>query len=182
MDEVLVGCSDFARVYIDDILVVSECWEVHLCHLRSLFETLREAGLTCKLGKCAFGKKRLEFLGHLIGDGVVCVPEARVRAIRDHPLPRTRRKLRAFLGLIGYYRRFVSEFHRWSLVLTPHTSMTLSGEMEWTSWKLDAFRMLCMSCESVCLNAPCVSDLFVVECDARCTSAGAMLSVRTRAN
>ena len=179
IDEVLVGCSDFARVYIDDILVVSECWEVHLCHLRSLFETLREAGLTCKLGKCAFGKKRLEFLGHLIGDGVVCVPEARVRAIREHPLPRTRRQLRAFLGLIGYYRRFVSGFHQWSSVLTPHTSRTLSGKIEWTNRMLDAFRMLCMSlCDSVCLHVPCVSDLFVIECDASSTGVGAVLSVR----
>ncbi len=87
-----------------------------------LFETLEEAGLTCKRGKCAFGKKRLEFLGHQIGEGVVCVPEARVCAIKEHPLPKTRRQLRAFLGLVGYYRRFVSGFHQWSSVLTPHTS------------------------------------------------------------
>ncbi len=130
MDEVLVGCMDFARVYIDDILVVSECWEVHLGHLIVLFDTWEEANLTCKRGKCAFGKKRLEFLGHQIGEDVVCVPEARMCAINEHSLPKTRRQLRAFMGLVGYYRRFVSRFYRWSSVLTPHTSRVLIGNLE----------------------------------------------------
>ncbi len=64
MDEMLVSCSEFARVYIDDILVVSKCWEVHLKHLRELFGVLMEAGLTCKAAKCSFGKRKLEILGH----------------------------------------------------------------------------------------------------------------------
>ncbi len=96
-------------------------------------KTLLEAGLTCKREKCVFGRRRLEFLGHEIGEGVVCVPEARVQAIREHPLPKTRRQLRAFLGLVGFYRRFIGGFHEWSSVLTPHTSRTLAGggELVW---------------------------------------------------
>ncbi len=179
MDEVLVSCTDFAKVYIDDILVVSECWEVHLCHLRALLEVLKEAGLTCKRSKCVFGKRRLTFLGHEIGDGVVRVPEARVREIEEHPLPRTRRQLCAFLGLIGYYRRFVSGFHEWSSVLTPYTSKAPSGEIEWDSQMLEAFHMLCKClCNAVCLYVPCVEDFFVLECDASGTGIGAVLSVR----
>ena len=81
-------------------------------HLRELFGVLKEAGLTCKAAKCSFGKRKLEFLGHQIGGGVVSVPDARVRAIREHPLPRTRKQLRAFLGLVGFYRRFVAGFNR----------------------------------------------------------------------
>ncbi len=87
MDQVLVSCWDFARVYIDDVLVVSSSWEVHLSHLEAVFEALKVAGLTAKRKKCVFGKIKLEFLGHLIGDGVVSVPGARVRAIADHPRP-----------------------------------------------------------------------------------------------
>ncbi len=178
MDEVLVDCTEFARVYIDDILVVSEDWQQHLVHLKTLFEVLREAGLTCKAAKCSFGKTRLEFLGHWIRGGVISVPEARVRAIREHPLPRSRKQLRAFLGLIGFYRRFVAGFHRWSSVLTPHTSRSLAGELVWSDRMLEAFRGLCHELSSaVCLYVPCVSDSFVLECDASSTGVGAVLSI-----
>ncbi len=111
-DGVLVNCTEFSKVYIDDILVVSRNWEEHLGHMRELLETLREAGLTCKRSKCCFGRKTLEFLGHQIGGGTISVPAARVRVIKEHPRPKTRRQLRAFLGLVGYYRRFIAGFHR----------------------------------------------------------------------
>lgn len=178
MDEVLVSCMDFARVYIDDVLVVSESWSVHMCHLRAVFEVLKEAGLTCKRSKCVFGKRKLEFLGHRIGDGVVSVPEARVRAIAEHPLPHTRRQLKGFLGLVGFYRRFVSGFHRWSAVLTPHTSGSGSGKVMWTSLMEEAFRKLCVClCDFVVLCVPRSEDKFVLECDASGSGVGAVLSV-----
>ncbi len=178
MDCVLSGCEDYAKVYIDDILVVSESWEVHARHLRRLLEVLREAGLTCKRSKCVFGKRRLEFLGHVIGDGYMSVPEARIVAIREHPVPRTRKQLRAFLGLIGYYRRFIRSFHRESSLLSPHTAKTSPGEVVWTSAMLDGFRKLCKSlCDHVCLCVPCEDDTFSLECDASASGIGAVLSV-----
>ncbi len=178
MDQVLVGCDDFAKVYIDDILVVSDSWEVHVRHLRCLLGVLREAGLTCKKSKCVFGKRRLEFLGHVIGDGMMKVPEARIKAIENHPVPRTKKQLRAFLGLIGYYRRFVEGFHGWSSLLTPHTAKTSPGEVQWTSPMLEAFSKLCVSlCNHVCLNVPCKGDEFCLECDASASGVGAVLSV-----
>ncbi len=179
MDVVLVDCMKFAKVYIDDVLVVSEGWSEHLGHLKMLFGILLKAGLTCKLTKCVFGKRRLMFLGHEVGDGVIRVPEARVAAIRDHPEPKTRKQLRAFLGLIGYYRRFIEGFHKWSALLTPHTSSLLSGKVEWTSQMLEAFcKLKCALSSSVCLVVPCVSDVFVVESDASSSGVGAVLSVR----
>ncbi len=178
MDCVLSGCEDYAKVYIDDILVVSESWEVHARHLRRLLEVLREAGLTCKRSKCVFGKRRLEFLGHVIGDGYMSVPEVRIVAIREHPVPRTRKQLRAFLGLIGYYRRFIRSFHRESSLLSPHTAKTSPGEVVWTSAMLDGFRKLCKSlCDHVCLCVPCEDDTFSLECDASASGIGAVLSV-----
>ncbi len=133
MDCVLCGCQEFCRVYIDDILVVSRDWESHLGHLRLLFEALKSAGLTCRLSKCEFGRRKLLFLGHWIGGGVLSVPEDRVAAIRAHPKPKSRRQLRSFLGMVGFFRRFIRDFHRFSSVLTPHTS-------EVFDWRLDMVR------------------------------------------
>ncbi len=179
MDVVLVDCMEFAKVYIDDVLVVSGNWSEHLVHLKSLFGVLQRAGLTCKLSKCVFGRRRLMFLGHEIGDGVIRVPEARVAAIKNHPEPKTRKQLKAFLGLIGYYRRFIEGFHKWSALLTPHTSSLLSGKVEWTSRMSEAFRKLKNSLSSsVCLVVPRVSDVFVVESDASSSGVGVVLSVR----
>ncbi len=139
---------------------------------------LKEAGLTCKRSKCCFGKVRLEFLGHVVGGGVINVPETRVRTIREHPLPKTRKQLRAFLGLVGYYRRFIRNYHGWSSSLTPSTSRNAAGTVEWSSQMMEAFHGLCKSlCHSVCLVVPCVSDVFVLECDASVSGVGAVLSV-----
>ncbi len=178
MEEVLVGCEDCARVYIDDILVVSDSWNSHLGHLQRVLEALKEAGLTCKRSKCSFGRRTLEFLGHQLGGGMISVPEARVEAIKNHPLPRTRKQLRGFLGLVGFYRRFIPGLHQWSSVLTPHTSTAMSGVVSWTSLMLDAFHALCnVLSVSVRLCVPCVSDVFVLESDASSTGIGAVLSV-----
>ncbi len=178
MEEVLVECRDCANVYIEDILVVSGDWKSHLGHLERVLEALRKNGLTCKRLKCSFGKRTLEFLGHQLGGGTISVPEARVEAIRNHPLPKSRKQLRAFLGLVGFYRRFIPGFHRWSSVLTPHTSTAKSGVVSWTSPMLDAFHALCNKLSvSVRLCVPCVSDVFVVESDASSTGVGAVLSV-----
>ncbi len=178
MDEVFVDCEEFARVYIDDILVVSKDWKSHLGHLRELLEVLRQAGLTCKETKCCFGKRTLEFLGHQIDGGQISVPAARVEAIRNHPLPKSRKQLRAFLGLVGFYRRFIRGFHRWSSVLMPHTSTVKSGRVSWTKPMLEAFHGLCVQlCNSVCLCVPCTSDVFVLESDASSTGVEAVLSV-----
>ncbi len=178
MDEVLVNCSDFTNVYIDDILVVSRSWGVHLEHLRELFRTLKEAGLTCMIGKCEFGRKKMMFLGHEIGEGAICVPEARVQALREHPRPKTRRQLRAYLGLVGYYRRFIAGFHRWFSLLTPHTAAKGNERVEWTDPMLVAFSELCnVLSNSVCLCVPQECDVFCLECDASGTGVGAVLSV-----
>lgn len=134
--------------------------------------------MTCRRSKCVFGKVRLEFLGHVVGGGVINVPEARVTAIRKHPRPKTRKQLRAFLGLIRYYRKFIKDFHRWSSVLTPSTSRNAARVVEWTSQMTEAFEGLkCELCVSVSLCVSWVSDKFVLECDACASGVGAVLSV-----
>ncbi len=178
MDTVLADCREFSRVYIDDVIVVSHDWISHLSDLKKLFSTLRAAGLTCKLSKCSFGRKHLEFLGHRIGSGSISVPEARVKAIRDHPRPVTRKQLRSFLGLIGFYRRFVKYFHKWSVLLTPHASRELSGVVPWSEEMGEAFIALCNSLSSsLLLCVPKCDDTFSLECDASACGIGSVLYV-----
>ena len=94
----------FCSAYVDDILVYSDGWENHLVHLDRVFERLNDAGLTAKRSKCEWGKTRLEYLGHKIGEGRLAVPEDRAAAIANFIKPTSKKGLRAFLGTTGYYR------------------------------------------------------------------------------
>ncbi|CAH8437213.1 unnamed protein product, partial [Heterobilharzia americana] len=106
IDQVLHGLP-FVSAYIDDLIVASASETEHLQHLRTLFERLREYGITINPQKCEFGKESLQFLGHIVNaNGVKPVPQE-VDAIREYPVPDSFRKLRRFLGLINFYRRFI---------------------------------------------------------------------------
>ena len=106
--EVLRGLP-FTFGYLDDILIFSSGIEVHLEHLRKVFLRLREAQLKLKASKCSFFKRYIQYLGHLVsGDGIEPLPE-KLEAVENMPPPRTPREVRHFLGLVGYYRKFVPD-------------------------------------------------------------------------
>lgn len=102
MDQVLRPCSDCAADYIDDMLVYSNSWEQHMVDLRRVLTQLRKFGLTAKPAKCQFGMAHLEYLGHVIGQGKVAVPEQRVTAMTNYTRPVNKKNMRAFLGTVGY--------------------------------------------------------------------------------
>ena len=109
VNEVLSGLT-FAFGYLDDILVFSPDMETHLKHLRSLFEKLREADLKLKEVKCNFLKKHIQYLGHIIsGEGITPLPE-KLESIQKILPPKTPKEVKQFLGLIGYYHKFVPRF------------------------------------------------------------------------
>ena len=109
MDEVLRGLP-FVFGYLDDILIFSPNIETHLQHIEILFQRLREAKLKLKEGKCNFLNKHVQYLGHLIsGEGIEPVPE-KLESIKHMPTPRTPKEVKQFLGLIGYYRKFIPKF------------------------------------------------------------------------
>jgi cleavage and polyadenylation specificity factor subunit 1 len=111
----------FVTVYIDDILIASSSPEEHYQHLRQLFTRLREHGLKIHPAKCLFGVPQLEFLGHCItANGIKALPQ-KVEAMAAFPQPDTVRKLRQFLGIVNYYRRFLPAAAR---KLQPLTNMT----------------------------------------------------------
>ena len=109
VNEVLSGLT-FAFRYLDDILVYSPDMETHLKHLRSLFIKLREADLKLKEVKCNFLKKHIQYLGHIVsGKGITPVPE-KLESIQKMPPPKTPKEVKQFLGLIGYYCKFLPRF------------------------------------------------------------------------
>ena len=107
IDKVLMGCSSFAMGYLDDIIIFSKTEEEHLQHLEEIFVRLRKFGLKMKREKCSFFKKHIQYLGHLVSEkGFEPLPE-KLESIRKMPAPRTAKEVKQFLGLIGYYRKFV---------------------------------------------------------------------------
>ena len=109
VNEVLSGLT-FAFGYLDDILVYSPDMENHFKHLRNLFVKLREADLKLKEVKCNFLKKHIQYLGHIIlGKGITPVPE-KLESIQKMPPPKTPKEVKQFLGLIGYYHKFIPRF------------------------------------------------------------------------
>ena len=109
VNKVLSGLT-FAFGYLDDILVFSPDMESHLKHLRLLFERLRSADLKLKEVKCNFLKKHIQYLGHIVsGEGITPLPE-KLDSIQKMLPPKTPKEVKQFLGLIGYYRKFVPRF------------------------------------------------------------------------
>ncbi|KAG8501359.1 hypothetical protein CXB51_003487 [Gossypium anomalum] len=100
----------FVLVFFDDILVYSTSWAEHLYHLRSVLLILREQQLYAKQSKCCFGSSQIQYLGHVLHAGTVSMDTTKVDCISSWPTPRSARELCSFLGLSGYYRRFIRDY------------------------------------------------------------------------
>ena len=114
----LYGLETFCVAYLDDILIFSETWSDHLKHLNSVFTRVREAKITLKLSKCEFAVAELDFLGHHVGLGKLLPREQKVKALVDFPRPTDRKSVQRFLGLAGYFRRFIPHYSDLSRVLS----------------------------------------------------------------
>ena len=109
INEVLTDCN-FAMGYLDDIIIFSKTEEKHLQHLEEIFEHLRKAGLKLKLQKCSFFKKHIQYLGHLISDERIQPLPEKLESIAKMSVPQNAKQVKLFLGLVGYYRKFVPHF------------------------------------------------------------------------
>lgn len=121
MQKVLSGLPN-CEAYLDDVVVYSSAWEDHLYSLESLFSRLSDAQLTLNLAKCEFAKGVVTYLGKKVGQGYVKPVTAKVTAILEFPTPSTKRQLRRFLGMAGYYRGFCKNF----AMLVSHLTDLLS--------------------------------------------------------
>ena len=121
ISKALEGLSHFVTAYLDDIIIFSKTEEEHLQHLEIIFERLCEAGLKLNRSKCSFIKMHREFLGHLISEkGIEPMPD-KLSAIKEMPAPRNPKEIKQFLGLVGYYQKFIPRF---SDIAKPLMSLT----------------------------------------------------------
>lgn len=163
----------FVLVFFDDILVYSKSMEEHLEHLRIVLEIQSQHRLYANKKKCEFGRGKLGYLGHIIsGDGVE-VDESKIRAIVDWKVPTTVTELRGFLGLSGYYRKFIKGY---GMVAAPLTDLLKKNQFQWTDAAHSAFDELkkLLSTTPV-LQMPNFSIDFVIETDASGYGLGAVL-------
>ncbi|KAL0548768.1 hypothetical protein IC582_013238 [Cucumis melo] len=128
----------FVLVFIDDILVYSKIEAEHDEHLRMVLETLRANKLYAKFSKCEFWLKQVSFLGHVVSKDGVSVDPAKIEA--GWPRPSTVSKVCSFMGLVGYYRKFVEDF---SHIATPLTQLTRKETpFVWSKVCKDSFQNL----------------------------------------
>ncbi|GFW95158.1 retrovirus-related Pol polyprotein from transposon 297 [Trichonephila clavipes] len=107
------GCTNLAEHDIElesDRAIVAKPYDDHLKHLKDVLDRLRSAKLHIKPSKCQFAQEYVKYFGHLVGQGLRTPGELKVLAIKDFPIPTNKTKVRAFLGLSGYYRRYIPEF------------------------------------------------------------------------
>ena len=121
----------FVQVFLDDILIYSKNEKEHEEHLRLVLTCLREHKIFGKLSKCYFFQKEIHYVGHIIsGEGILVDPE-KVKAIEDWPIPKNAHEVHSFMGLAGYYQRFVEGF---SKIAKPITTLQRNGiRYEWTN-------------------------------------------------
>ena len=110
--------NKFVLVFIDDILVYSKTEEEHVEHFRIVLEILRRNILFAKFFKCHFWVKEVKFLGHIVNEEGISVDPSKISAILDWRKPTTPKEFRSFLGLAGYYRKFVQDFSKIASPLT----------------------------------------------------------------
>ena len=140
IDKVLMGCSKLAMGYLDNIIIFSSNKKEHLQHIEEIFNRLECFGLKMKREKCDFFKKHIQYLGHLIAEeGFTPLPE-KLESICNMPRPKMLKEVKQFLGLIGYYRKFVPRFSDIAKSLTNLTRH--DTDFNWTEKCDKAFNHL----------------------------------------
>lgn len=162
-------------VYIDDVVIFSRTLDEHLVHLADVLERLRRARVSLKLSKCRFAVAEVEYLGHLVSANGIRPAARHVDAVRQLTPPRDAGELRVFLGLAGYYRRFIKGF---SLVAQPLHDLLKDGvAFTWSQQHRDAWTHLrdALLAEPV-LAHPRFDQPFRLSTDASANGLGAVLS------
>jgi len=164
----------FVVVFIDDILVYSCNEEEHVEHLRIVLSCLREHQLYAKFSKCEFWLKKVPFLGHVLSEEGISVDPAKVQEVLDWKVPTSVHEVQSFLGLAGYYRRFIPEFSKISKPMTQ--LLQKDGKFVWTPECEEAFHKLrTLLTSAPVLAQPDIEKPFDVFCDASGIGLGCVL-------
>lgn len=161
-------------VFMDDILIHSEDLDTHTQLLTQVLQLLNQHGLKAKMSKCTFGQQKISYLGHIISEEGLAKDDKKVHAVQQWPVPTTAKQLRGFLGLAGYYRKFVRFF---GVISKPLTNLLKKDTLfVWTPTADAAFSALKQALSAApVLALPDFRRQFVVETDASATGIGAVL-------
>ncbi|GJU85393.1 putative reverse transcriptase domain-containing protein [Tanacetum coccineum] len=169
----------FVIVFIDDILIYSKDKKEHEEHLKAILELLKKEKLYAKFSKCEFWIPKVQFLGHVIDSRGIHVDPSKIESIKDWASPKTPTEIRQFLGLAGYYRRFVEGFLK---IAKSMMKLTQKGiKFDWGEKEENAFQLIKQKlCSAPILALPEGSEDFVVYCDASHKGLGVVLMQREK--
>lgn len=161
-------------VFMDDILIYSSTLEEHVILLQQVFDILRQHKFFIKLSKCSFAQKEIEYLGHCISSQGVATEKSKISVVEQWPVPKNVKDLRGFLGLTGYYRKFIKHY---GLISRNLTDLLKKGvPFVWTSQAQEAFNQLKLALVNApVLAIPDFSKPFILETDANDVGFGAVL-------
>ena len=138
----------FVVVFFNDILIYSKTKEEHKEHLKIVLQELREHQLFTKFSKCDFIKDKIQYLGHVVTKEGISVDPEKIKAIEDWSVPKDVTDVRSFMGITGYYRRFIEGFSR---IVNPINSLQKKGnKFDWNQKCEESFRKL----KTLLTNAP----------------------------
>ena len=161
-------------VFFDDILIYSVTWDIHIQHLQQVFQLLLQHQLLLKFSKCDIGASKVKYLGHVISKEGVAMDSNKVSCMVDWPIPKNLKELRGFLGLTGYYRRFIKGY---GVIAKTLTLLLRKDSFMWTEQAQTAFETLKQAMiHAPVLALPDFNLLFVVESDASNEGLGSVLS------
>ena len=176
MTRVLQGLTwEICMVCLGDIIIFSRTFQEHLDRLRIIFDRIRSAKLTLKPKKCSFGKVEIKFLGHLINKFGIKPLMEKIETIKNYPVPKTVKKVRGFLGLVGYYRKFIKDFAKTAGPLFDLTKK--DAPFLWSTECNDAFEKLKTALlKPPILAYPNYDEPYILETDCSDNAAGFILS------
>ena len=178
METVLSGLHwQICLIYLDDIIIFGKTFGDMINNLEMVLQRFEMAGLKLRPQKCQLFQKEVEFLGHIINESGVNTDPKKIECIAEWPIPRNVREVRSFLGLCGYYRRFIANY---SHIAKPLTRLTEKDyKFNWTEECSEAFNSLKqMLITAPILAHPDFSKPFILDTDASDQAIGAVLAQR----
>ena len=180
MDIVLAGLKwQCCLVYLDDVIIYSPTFEQHLIDLEKVFQALKSANLTLKASKCQFCRREMKYLGHVITrNGIKPDPDL-IKSVANFPQPRKVKDVQSFLGLTGYYRRFIKDYAKIAepLLKQIRNSQRSNHHLQWSPECADAFETLKKKLtHAPIMNTPNFEQPFILELDACEYGLGAVLA------
>lgn len=174
MQQVLTPVQAFTLVYLDDVLIFSPDFESHVKHVSQVLSLLRKAELQINWKKSSFLQAETNYLGYVVGQGQIKVSDEKIVAIQRYPAPTNIKQVRAFLGLCGWFRRFIKDFA--DIAAPLHQLLRKGVEFNWSSAADQAFKKMKEYLTSApILRCPDFSKEFEIHCDASDIAVGGAL-------